>query len=105
MINVIIHLKTKHNSKELIKHLLSEKLIASASIDENNISYKMVEGILNEEVYNVITAQTKALLFNDIVETVEGKLGERIAINSTPIVGSSGYFYDTIETKTSRYKI
>jgi hypothetical protein len=41
MVNVIIYLKKEHNPKELVKFLLTEKLIAPASIDENNISYEL----------------------------------------------------------------
>ena len=52
MINVTIYLKKQHNAKELIKFLLSKKLISSASIDENNISYKLVDSSFVEEVDN-----------------------------------------------------
>ena len=102
MINVIIYLRKEHNSKELIKYLLTEKLIASASIDEFNISYKMIVGTLKEEIYNVITAQTKSLLFNEIVKKVESKLGEETTIYSTPIIHSSGLFYDELLSNTSQ---
>ena len=68
MINVIIYLKKQHKAKELVKHLLTEKLIASASIDENNISYRMEENIVVEEVNDVITAQSKSLLFTEILK-------------------------------------
>lgn len=100
MVNVIIYLRNEHNAKELVKDLLSERLIASASIDENNVSYKIVEGVLKEDIYSVITAQSKALLFNNIVDAVELKLGEKVAINATPIVGANGFFNDTVRTKT-----
>jgi uncharacterized protein involved in tolerance to divalent cations len=100
MVSVIIYLKQEHNPKEIVEILLSEKLIASASIDQNNVSYKMSDGKLVEEIYSVITSQSKALLFNDIVETVEKLVGEKVAINSIPIVGANGFFNDTIKTKT-----
>lgn len=100
MVNVIIYLKKEHNAKDLVKFLLNEKLIASASIDENNVSYKIIDGSLKEDMYSVITAQSKALLFNYIVDAVEQKLGEKVAINSTPIVGANGFFNDTVRTKT-----
>ncbi|MFC5284831.1 hypothetical protein ACFSSE_14340 [Pedobacter alpinus] len=77
-----------------------QKLVASASIDENNVSYKYVDGKLVEEIFNVITAQSKALLFNVVVETIEKMLGEGVAINSTPIVGTSIIFNDSVTTKT-----
>ena len=100
MVNVIIYLKKQHDAKELVSYLLTEKLIASASIDENNVSYKIAEGVMIEEIFNVITSQTKALLFNDIVDAVETKVGEKVAINSIPIVGASGFFNDTVRTRT-----
>lgn len=101
MINVIIYLKKEHNPKELVKFLLIEKLISSASIDQNNISYKLVNDKLTEDVYSVITAQSKTTLFKDIVTAVEKELGKGIAINSTPIVGTSGFFNEDIEQKTT----
>jgi uncharacterized protein involved in tolerance to divalent cations len=100
MVNVIIYLKQKHNAKELVKVLLSDKLIASASIDENNVSYKLVDNNITEEVYSVITAQSKSLLFLDIIRKVEEIIGEETPINSTPIVGSNKAFDNTIKGKT-----
>ena len=100
MVNIIIYLKKEHKAKELVKFLLSEKLIAAASIDENNISYKLDKGMFSEEVFSVITAQSKSLLFTEIVKAVESKLGEQTPINSTPIVGSNKTFDDAIKTKT-----
>lgn len=100
MINVIIYLKKEHNAKELVKYLLSKKLIASASIDENNVSYIYENEEFLEEIYSVITSQSKSLLFNDIVKAVESKIGEKIPINSTPIVSSNKSFDDLVRTKT-----
>jgi uncharacterized protein involved in tolerance to divalent cations len=102
MINVIIYLKKEHNPHELVKFLLEEKLIASASIDMENKSYVMEDGLLIEEVHNVITAHTKALLLVNIIEASEGKIGESITINSVPIVGTSSIFNETVKSKTIR---
>ncbi len=100
MINIIIYLRQNQHPKEIVNFLLKEKLIASASIDENNISYKMIDEAIVEEVYTVITSQSKALLFDDIVNAVETKLAEKVAINSIPIVGANGFFNDTIRKRT-----
>ena len=100
MINVIIYLRQNQNPKEMVNFLLREKLIASASIDENNVSYKLIDDLIVEENYSVITSQSKALLFDDIVTAVEAKLGEKVAINSVPIVGANGFFNDTIRKRT-----
>jgi uncharacterized protein involved in tolerance to divalent cations len=100
MVNIIIYLKKEHNAKELVKFLLNEKLIASASIDENNVSYEIENHLLSENVYSVITAQSKALLFNDIVNVVVKRVGEDIPINSTPIVASNKVFDTKIKSRT-----
>ncbi len=100
MVNVIIYLKKEHSAKELVKALLEEKLIASATINENNISYKLEDSIFSEELISVITAQSKSLLFSDIVLIVEAKTGEDTPVISTPIVGSNRIFDDTVKTKT-----
>jgi hypothetical protein len=100
MINVIIYLKQEHNPKELINFLLRKKLIASASFDINNISYKMVDEEIKEVIYSVITAQSKVALFDHIVHEIESILKEKVSINSTPIVGASGFFQDTLITHT-----
>ena len=100
MVNIIIYLKKEDNAKELVKFLLEEKLIASAKIDENNISYKLENHTLSEMVFSVITAQSKSLLFSKIVKAVESKIGKDTPINSTPIVGSNRFFDDSIRTKT-----
>ena len=83
-----------------MKFLLTEKLVASASIDENNVSYKLLDGKLYEDVYTVITAQTKSLLFNEIVKLVEERIGDEIPIISSPIVASNRIFDDNIKSKT-----
>jgi uncharacterized protein involved in tolerance to divalent cations len=100
MVNIVIYLKQEFDAMELVKSLLTEKLVASASIDINNASYKMENNKLVGEIFSVITAQSKALLFADIVKHVENKLGEEIPIISMPIIGSNRIFDTTIKTKT-----
>ena len=100
MVNIIIYLKKEESAMELVKFLLEEKLIASATIDENNISYKLENSTFSEDVFSVITAQSKSLLFNQIVKAVEAKTGEDTPINSTPIVASNRVFDDVIRAKT-----
>ena len=100
MVNIIIYLKEEVSAKKLVKFLLEEKLIAAASIDENNIFYKLENGMFTEEVFSVITAKSKSLLFSEIVKAVEAKTGEGTPIISTPIVASNRIFDDTVRTKT-----
>jgi hypothetical protein len=96
----MIYLRTEHDPKKMVELLLTERLIASASIDMNNISYKMKNGIICEEIYNVITAQSKAQLFSTIVDVAEKEIGESISINSVPIVGANGFFNETVVNLT-----
>jgi len=100
MINVIIYLKKEHNSEKLVELLLSKKLIASASIDVDNVSYRIKDEVVVKEIFNVITAQSKALLFNSIVQLADNVIGESIAISSTPILGANGFFNETVRSKT-----
>lgn len=100
MINVLIYLKQKHDPKELVGKLLTEQLIASASIDQNNVSYKLIDGLISEEVYNVITAQSKSLLLNDIIKRVDEIIDEEVPVNSIPIVGSNRAFDQAVRSKT-----
>ncbi len=101
MVNLVIYLKIKFDAKDLIKFLLIEKLIASGSIDQNNISYRMENEIFTEGFYSVITAQTKYLLFSEIVKAIEQKIGEEVPIHATPIVGSSNAFDQEIRINTN----
>lgn len=74
-------------------------MIASASIDKNNISYRISEFGFSEELYDIITAQSKSILFNDIVKVVEGKIGKETPIKATPIVGSNKMIDESIKSK------
>ncbi len=102
MVNVIIYLKKEFNAEDLVSFLLTEKLIATASIDENNTSYKIDNDQLHKEVYNIITAKTKAVLLNHIIKATEERIGVDVLINSTPIVGSNKLFDDMVREHTKR---
>ena len=80
--------------------MLEKKLTASASIDENKVSYKFENDQFLEGVFSVITSQSKSLLFSKIVKALEAKTGEDTAIISTPIVASNKIFDDTIRSHT-----
>lgn len=100
MVNIIIYLKEKYDAKELVKTLLKEKFIASATIDFNNVSHTLENNEITENVYNVITAQSKSLLFTEIVDFIKNKFDEKIPINSIPIIGSNRVFNEFIFNKT-----
>ena len=97
---MLIYLKEKYDAKELITTLLKEKLIASASIDLNNVSHTLERNEIIENVFNIITAQSNSLLFNEIVDFVEKRFDEKIPINSIPIIGSNRVFNESIFNKT-----
>jgi uncharacterized protein involved in tolerance to divalent cations len=99
MVNVLIYLDKDHNHEKLVEFLLSEKLIAAASIDFNNLSYTLRDNKIVEDVFCVITAQSKALLFNDIVKAVEEKIGKGISIVALPIVGYNKEYNELIKLK------
>lgn len=100
MVNIVIYLNDRFDSNELVRSLLTEKLIASATIDLNNTSYVFENNEIKENVYSVITAQSKSLLFTEIVRYIENRYDEKIPINSTPIIGSNRAFNDFIFNKT-----
>ncbi len=100
MVNIVIYLKKEINAIELVKHLLEEKLIASATIDENNVSYKLEDNNFSTVTKNVITAQSKALLFSEIAKAVETKIGFETPIYSIPIISSNTVFKSNIKSNT-----
>lgn len=103
MINIIFYLKKNQNPMHLVKSLLSKRLIAKASIDFDNHSYKLAEDGIEfiEETYSVVTAQTRSVLFKDIVAFVEGEFGQNVPINSVPIVASNKIFDTVIRQNTN----
>jgi uncharacterized protein involved in tolerance to divalent cations len=102
MINVIIYLNEVNEAKELVDHLLETRLIANASIDANNISYRMENDEIITSVNSVITAQTKALLFSEIERFILTKYGTTVQLFSTPITQASTSFDSFIRNSTSK---
>jgi len=100
MVNVIIYLEKDFDAEELVKSLLSAKLIASAVIDINNISYTMVNNQFCKKVYSVITAKSKSLLINNIIREVDERINGEVLINAIPIVGSNKNFDDLVKRNT-----
>ncbi len=100
MVNVIIYIKKEFDAEELVKNLLSEKLIASASVDENNVSYSMNSNGFHKNTYSVITAKSKSLLLPYIIKSVEEKIDSEVLINATPIVGSNKFFDALVRENT-----
>lgn len=100
MVNIIVYLEEKDKAEELIVELLELRLIANASVDEKNEQYEMHEGTIRKRTYNVITMQTKSLLFREICNMIEAKYGESARITSTPIVSANLKFEEQIRSET-----
>lgn len=102
MVNIIIYLDRKHDAQALVNNLLKEELIANASIDRDNVSYRRENGTFVKNINTVITAQTKALLFSYIEKLVREQCGEDIPIYSLPITQVNGSFDAFIRTNTKK---
>lgn len=100
MINLIIYLDKKHDASELVNMLLKGELVANASIDLDNVSYRSENGQVVQSVNNVITGQTKALLFSQIERIVREKYGDKTALYSLPITQANSYFDALIRNAT-----
>jgi len=102
MVNIVIYLNTESEAKQLVADLLHAKLIANGSIDINNISYRLENEKLLCTVNNVVTVQTKSLLFHDIEKVVMDKLGSDVPIYCVPIINSNEAFDSFIRNNTKK---
>ncbi|MCU0360442.1 MAG: divalent cation tolerance protein CutA [Bacteroidia bacterium] len=100
MINVFIYVKNEEEAKLLAAELLQNKLVAHISIDFNNHVYSAFNGEFTEEINCLITAQTKALLFQEILDHVEKRLLNHVKIYSAPIAQCNSHFSEIIRSRT-----
>jgi uncharacterized protein involved in tolerance to divalent cations len=100
MLNLIIYLNHQTDAKVLIKNLLTQKLIANASIDINNEVYKLEGEELVSNKIIVVTAQTKSMLFSQIEKYIAATYGEDIPIYSMPIMQANHSFDHLIRSTT-----
>lgn len=100
LITIYIYLDSKRDAAKLVSGLLQEKLVAHASIDKDNASYSLIGGKIKLQTTYMITAQTKALLFTDIVEYTKSHGPENIRIYSLPITQCNEAFSEVIRTQT-----
>lgn len=100
MVNVIIYLNQNESAEDLAKDLVESGLAAGASIDINNSHYVKRDDRVVKTVHTVITLQSKALLFNEIVHFVENFLGEEVPIYSMPITQTDERFHQLIRERT-----
>jgi hypothetical protein len=85
-----------------VEQLFEEKLIAKATIDLDNKSYQMEENGLVIRHYNVLTLQTRSLLFTKLEQFVEKSYGASIPIYSLPITQSNSWFDNYVRNQTKK---
>lgn len=100
MVNIIIYLNNNNPAQDLVNELLDEGLIANASIDIDNISYKKEHEGIVKNINTVITCQTKSMLFPLIEKLIMQKYGQEIPIYSLPIIQSNSTFDQLIRNRT-----
>ena len=100
MVNIVIYLDNNNPSQDLVNELLEEGLIANASIDIDNISYKKESEGVVQNTNTVITCQTKSMLFPLIEKLIMQKYGPEIPIYSLPIIQSNSSFDQMIRNRT-----
>lgn len=100
MVNVILYLNNDSDPVEIIHQLLSNELIAIASMDIDNKSYFLKDDVLVRETHTIITCQTKSILFNEICDFVTAHFKGEIRINSVPIIASNESFEKSIKSAT-----
>jgi uncharacterized protein involved in tolerance to divalent cations len=102
MIQVIIYLDDQHDPEELVLKLLKNQLAAKATIDRGNTSYFLLDNQLKTQTRNIITVQTRALLFSEIEEFLYTLYQKEIPMCSLPITQSNRAFSDFIRANTKK---
>lgn len=102
MINVYLYLESSKDAEELAKGLLAAKLVGHVSIDVNNKTMLNVKGVFVEQTSSLITAQTKAMLFHNILDYVSANYNETIKIYSVPITQCNDTFGKIIRDETEK---
>lgn len=100
MINVYIYLDSQKDAKELVLALMDKELLAHASIDKDNHSFLKIDGKIVEQSNFVITGQTKALLFNPIINYIDELGIENTKVYSLPITQCNDNFGEIIRKNT-----
>ncbi len=102
MIQLIIYLDDQHDPEELVLKLLKNQLAAKATIDRGNTSYFLTDNQLKTQTRNIITVQTRALLFSEIEGYLYKIYQKEIPICSMPITQSNRAFSDFIRANTKK---
>lgn len=100
MVNLFFYLSDEEKARGLVSGLLEKKLVAHASITAGT------ETLFNNERQMVtrnectVTAQTKAVLFEEISAFVRETYGNEIRIFSMPIAQCNDAFSQVIRNET-----
>lgn len=102
MINVYIYLDSQKDARELVTGLMEKELLAHASIDKDNHSFLKINGKISEQSNFVITGQTKALLFDRILDFIDKRGIENTKVYSLPITQCNENFGEIIRKNTMK---
>ncbi|MDI9341543.1 MAG: hypothetical protein QM534_13315 [Sediminibacterium sp.] len=105
MINLYIAHPSEKVARNMAGDLLKNKLVSRLSIDYQNHVFELQDEVVVESVICLITAQTKALLFNEIVQFIHSKYGEDTPVYSVPITQSFEAFTRQIREKTKNQTV
>ncbi len=86
---IILHVITKEPDQagEIVKLLVSEKLITGATIMDALSSYKNTDGEIDTVSTNLLIGRTKAILFNTIENLLKYKYGDKMPVlYAVPVV-------------------
>lgn len=100
MVNVFIYLDGEKTAIETASHLLDSGMAAHVSIDKDNHSYSKLNGKIMKQVTYVLTLQTKAILFDSIVNYILNTFGRQVKIFSMPITQCNEAFSEIIRHHT-----
>lgn len=100
MISVHIYIDSQKDAILLMTGLMENDLLAHASIDKDNHSMFKIDGKITEQTNFVITGQTKALLFKNILDFIEGKGFDHTKVYSVPITQCNENFGEIIRNNT-----
>lgn len=101
MVNIHIYLDSEKDAKQVVKDLLTSGLLAHASIDSDNHSFMKIGEDITERTNYVITGQTKALLFDSVLNYLNKSGHGSIKVYSTPITQCNEIFSKIIRENTN----
>jgi len=104
MVNIIIYLENEMRTKatQLGHDLMKSEFVAIASIDEDNSYFIQKKEKVEKTIHTLITAQTKSLMFTEIVENIEKNVGSDVLLFSVPLTQMNEQFNKYIKSRTKK---